>query len=195
MTAGHCGWFQPYSTPHSLMSPALQLNSCPSSYFQFLLVWLFIETALRETLERCLSDPRSRIRPKTTIIHHRADPSVTYAIHPFGFIWFFLSHVFEILLLESYAELKEEKKKKLTFSLGWRTDTRNDFCQISRFWSSWIWQGNSRQRTLQKPVIELFLLYSFCTILMRKQNKNMTLKWNFYFISQVEPLKSTLDVF
>lgn len=89
----------------------------------------------------------------------------------------------------------KRKKKKLIFSLGWRTDTRNDFCQISRFWSSWIWQGNSRQRTLQKPVIELFLLYSFCTILMRKQNKNMTLKWNFYFISQVEPLKSTLDVF
>lgn len=92
------------------MSPALQLHSCPSSYFQFLLVWLSIETALRETLERCLSDPQSRIRAKTTIIHHRADPSVTYAIHPFGFIWFFLSHVFEILLLESYAELKEEKK-------------------------------------------------------------------------------------
>lgn len=42
-----------------------------------------------------------------TVIHHRADPSVTYAIHPFGFVWFFFSHVFEILLLESYAELKK----------------------------------------------------------------------------------------
>lgn len=106
MTAGHCGWFQPYNTPHSLMSPALQLHSRSSSYFQFLLVWLSIETALRETLERCLSDPRSRIRP--AVIHHRADPSVTYANHPFGFVWFlFLAHVFEILLLESYAELKK----------------------------------------------------------------------------------------
>lgn len=175
------------------MSPALQLHSCPSSYFQFLLVWLSIETALRETLERCLSDPQSRIRAKTTIIHHRADPSVTYAIHPFGFIWFFLSHVFEILLLESYAELKE-KKNSLSLSDGEQTRGMT-FAKSQDFGAAEFDRGTRGNEHCKNQWLNCSFSNSFCTILMRKQNKNMTLKWNFYFISQVEPLKSTLDVF
>lgn len=47
---------------------------------------------------------------------------MTYANHPFGFVWFlFLAHVFEILLLESYAELKKNNNNSLSVSDGEQT--------------------------------------------------------------------------
>lgn len=146
----------------SLMSPALQLHSFSSSYFQFL-------TLSRDHITgNCRTPDHASDRAPSD----RQDQSVTYAIHPFGFVWFFpLPRIWD-----SAARKLCRAKINNTFSLRGHMENWHE----ERFRSSWIWLEDSRVRTLQKHVIKQFLLYSFCTILMRQ--KTTTCRWNGIFI-------------